>query len=192
MSNWTSILIIFGLIIAVVLIVVFWLWSVQNRLVALRNRAGEAWSDVTVQLKRRADLLPNLVSAVKGYAAHEQSLFRAVTDARAATARASNPAEAQTADGEVRGAIKSLFAVAEGYPQLQASANFLQLQTELVDTEDRIQAARRFYNGSARDLNTAVQQFPANLVARGFGVHPIDFFQTPDAGTIVAPPRIEF
>jgi LemA protein len=149
-------------VIAVVVLIGLFFWATYNGLVKLNIRVDEAWSDITVQLKRRADLIPNLVESVKGYAAHESGVFEAVTKARAEVLSAADkgPAEAAKAENQFEGALKSLFAVAEAYPQLRASENFQQLQNELVDTEDKIQASRRFYNGGVRDLNTKVQMFP--------------------------------
>ena len=179
-------------IIAIIVIIVIWLWSTYNGLVTQRNRVDEAWSDITVQLKRRADLIPNLINTVKGYAAHEEGVFAAVTQARAATVSAQGPAQAAVADDQLRGALKSLFAVAEAYPQLQASQNFLQLQGELVNTEDKIQASRRFYNGSVRELNTKIQQFPANVVAGTFGFTNREFFEVADQAGIAEAPQVSF
>ena len=153
-------LIVVGILVAVVLIIGIYLWTTYNGLVTLNVRVDEAWSDITVQLKRRADLIPNLVDSVKGYATHESKVFEDVTKARAATISAQGPAEASQAENMMQDALKSIFAVAEAYPQLQASQNFLQLQGELVDTEDKIQSARRFYNGGVRELNTRIQLFP--------------------------------
>jgi LemA protein len=161
-------------------------------LVTLNVRVDEAWSDITVQLKRRADLLPNLIEAVKGYAAHERQVFEAVTKARAETINAQSPADATVAEGHMQQALKSIFAVAEAYPQLQASQNFLQLQGELVDTEDKIQASRRFYNGGVRELNVKVKQFPNTLFVRGLGFNERDFFEVADAAAIAEPPRVQF
>jgi len=140
-----------------------WFVSMRNGLVRLNVRVDEAWSDITVQLKRRADLIPNLIETVKGYAKHEAKVFENVTKARAATISGSalaNPAEAAQAENMLQSAMKSLFAVAEAYPQLQASQNFLGLQSELSDTEDKIMAARRFYNGGVRELNTKIKVWP--------------------------------
>ncbi len=156
-----TILIILGII--VVLAIVF--GTMYNGLVRLNVRANEAWSDITVQLKRRADLIPNLVNTVKGYATHESSVFQNVTDARAATLNAQTPEEAAKAEGDFQATMKSLFAVAEAYPDLKASTNFQQLQAELTDTEDKIQASRRFYNGVVRDFNTKRTVFPTNIFA---------------------------
>ncbi len=155
-------------------------------------RVDEAWSDITVQLKRRADLIPNLIEAVKGYAAHEKAVFENVTRARAETLQAQGPVEAGVAENHMQQALKSIFAVAEAYPQLQASQNFLQLQAELVDTEDKIQASRRFYNGGVRELNTKIKVFPNTLFVRGLGFHERDFFEVTDAAAIAEPPRVQF
>ena len=175
-----------------VIIVGGYLWATYNSLVTLRVRVDEAWSDITVQLKRRADLIPALVETVKGYAAHEKGVFEAVTKARAETISAQTPAEASLAENHMQAALKSIFAVAEAYPQLQASQNFLQLQGELVDTENKIQASRRFYNGGVREFNTKIQVFPNNLVAGMFGFHSREFFEVEDAAAISEPPRIQF
>lgn len=178
--------------VALVVVVVGYLWITYNSLVTLRVRVEEAWSDITVQLKRRADLIPALVETVKGYAAHEQGVFDSVTKARAETISAQSPAEASVAENHMQSALKSIFAVAEAYPQLQASQNFLQLQSELVDTENKVQAARRFYNGGVRELNTKIQVFPNNLLAGPFGFTQRDFFEVDDAAAIAEPPRIQF
>lgn len=179
-------------VIALVVIAAIFLWVTYNSLVTLRVRVDEAWSDITVQLKRRADLIPSLVETVKGYAAHEKGVFEAVTAARAETISAQTPGEASVAENHMQQALKSIFAVAEAYPQLQASQNFLQLQAELVDTENKIQASRRFYNGGVRELNTKIQVFPNNLIAGPFGFQSRDFFEVEDAGAISEPPRIQF
>ncbi len=170
-------LIIVGVVIAVLII---FLWATYNGLVTLRNRVDEAWSDITVQLKRRLDLIPNLVESVKGYAAHEKQVFNDVTKARANTLNAQGVKETAKAENQFEAALKSLFAVSEAYPQLRASENFQQLQAELVDTEDKIQASRRFYNGGVRDLNTKIELFPNNLVAGPFGFTKREFFELED------------
>ncbi len=169
------------IIIAVVVIVLLFLWGTYNGLVRLRVRVDEAWSDITVQLKRRLDLIPNLVESVKGYAAHESGVFESVTAARSNLLNAKGVKETATAENQFEGALKSVFAVAEAYPDLKASQNFMELQQELVDTEDKIQASRRFYNGGVRDLNSRVQTFPSNLVAGIFGFKNRDFFELDDA-----------
>jgi len=156
-----------------------WLMFVYNRLVTLRFRAKEGLSDIDVQLKRRFDLIPNLVETVKGYMTHEKTVLENVTQARAAVAGASGSAlERDNIEGALTNTLKTLFAVAENYPDLKANANFLELQRELADTENKIQASRRFYNTTVRDLNTATQTFPTNLIAGMFGFHEEKFFET--------------
>jgi LemA protein len=157
------------IIIGIVVLLGIVLAVMYNSLVTLNVRSNEAWSDITVQLKRRADLIPNLVNTVKGYAGHEKSVFENVTNARAETLSASTPAEASKAEGDFQKTMKSLFAVAEAYPDLKASDNFKELQAELTDTEDKIQAARRFYNGVVRDFNTKRTVFPTNIFANMLG-----------------------
>lgn len=166
--------------------------ATYNSLVRLRNRVDEAWSDITVQLKRRADLIPSLVDTVRGYASHEKEVFESVTKARSETISADTPQAASAAENHLQQALKSIFAVAEAYPQLQASHNFLQLQSELVDTENKIQAARRFYNGGVRELNTKIQSFPSNIFAAMFKFTERDFFEVSEPEALVAPPKIEF
>jgi LemA protein len=154
-----------------------WVIWAYNRLISLVNQAKEAWADIEVQLKRRYDLIPNLIETVKGYAKHEASVFENVTKARAATIGATGAASKAQAENMLTDALKSLFAVAEAYPDLKANQNFLQLQKELGDTEDKIQASRRFYNTSVMTLNTAEQTFPGNLIASSFGFGPMDLFE---------------
>ena len=167
---------IIEVILIIVAVVVFWIVFAYNSLVALKNRAKEAWSDIDVQLKRRYDLIPNLVETVKGYAAHERELFEKVTQARTQAMVAQGLKEKGEAENMLSSTLKSLFAVAENYPDLKASTNFLELQRELTDTEDKIQAARRFYNTNVRDLNIKIETFPANLIAGLFGFKPMEFF----------------
>ncbi len=167
--------------IIVVVVVLLLIAVLYNSLVRAKVRVDEAWSDITVQLKRRADLIPNLINAVKGYAKHEKSVFEDVTKARANTLNAQGPAETAKAENQFQAALKSLFAVAEAYPDLKASENFQHLQAELVDTEDKIQASRRFYNGSARDLNTKIKVFPTNIFAGMLGFKPREFFEVDEA-----------
>jgi len=157
------------IILIVIAVLVIAAVAMYNGLVRLNVRADEAWSDITVQLKRRADLIPNLVNTVKGYASHEKSVFEDVTAARTATLSATTPAEAAKAEGDFQSTMKSLFAVAEAYPDLKASENFKELQAELTDTEDKIQAARRFYNGVVRDFNTKRKVFPTSVFANMLG-----------------------
>jgi LemA protein len=187
-----------GLLIAIIVVVVLlvilglYLWATYNALVTLKVRVDEAWSDITVQLKRRADLIPNLIESVKGYAAHEKAVFESVTKARAETLSAQTPGDATVAENHMQSALKSIFAVAEAYPVLQASQNFLQLQSELVDTEDKIQASRRFYNGGVRELTTKIQVLPNNLWAKRLGFSRRDFFEVADIAAIAEPPRVQF
>lgn len=180
------------IVVAVVVLIGIYLWATYNSLVQLNVRVDEAWSGITVQLKRRADLIPNLIETVKGYASHEKAVFENVTRARAETLAATSPGEAGIAEGHLQQALKSLFAVAEAYPQLQASQNFLGLQHSLIDTEDKIQAARRFYNGGVRELNTKIKVFPNNLFARGLGFTEREFFEVADSAAISEPPRVQF
>ncbi|TFC90978.1 MULTISPECIES: LemA family protein [Cryobacterium] len=180
------------IVVALVVIIGIYLWATYNSLVTLKVRVDEAWSDITVQMKRRADLIPNLIESVKGYAAHERAVFENVTKARAESLTAQGPAEAAAAENHMQTALRSIFAVAEAYPQLQASQNYLQLQGELVDTEDKIQASRRFYNGGVRELNTKIQVFPNNLIARNLGFTQRDFFEVSDSAAIAEPPRVQF
>lgn len=180
------------IVVALAVIVGIYLWATYNSLVTLKVRVDEAWSDITVQLKRRADLIPNLIETVKGYAAHEKAVFENVTKARAESLNAQGPAEAAAAENHMQQALRSIFAVAEAYPQLQASQNYLQLQAELVDTEDKIQASRRFYNGGVRELNTKIKVFPNNLIARNLGFTERDFFEVSDSAAIAEPPRVQF
>lgn len=163
----------------VVLLVVF-VWGVYNSLVTLRVRIKEAMSQIDVQLKRRADLIPNLVEAVKGYVKHEKGVFEEVTKARSALMKAEGPHEKAAADNMLTGALKSLFAVAEAYPKLEASTNFRELQKELADTEDKVAYARQFYNSVVMDYNTQVAMFPQVLVANAFGFKSEEFFEATD------------
>ncbi len=181
-------------IIAVVVLLGAFFWATYNGLVKLNIRVDEAWSDITVQLKRRADLIPNLIETVKGYAAHESQVFQNVTEARAAVLDATQqgPAATAKAENQFESTLKSLFAVAEAYPQLRASENFQQLQAELVDTEDKIQASRRFYNGGVRDLNTKVKVFPNNLIAGMLGFREREFFEVEDMASVEKPVEVKF
>jgi len=168
------------IILILVLMIGGWMVISYNRLVTLKNRAKEAWADIDVQLKRRYDLIPNLVETVKGYAAHEKEVFEKVTEARtrAIGARESgNLKKMVEAENYLSQTLKTLFAVAENYPDLKASQNFLELQRELRDTEDKIMYARRFYNSNVRDLNTAIESFPTNIVASIFGFKKMDLFE---------------
>lgn len=170
------------IIIAVIVVIVIALVAMYNGLVKLNVRADEAWSDITVQLKRRYDLIPNLVNSVKGYATHEKTVFEEVTAARANAISAKGVKETAQAENQFQSTLRSLFAVAENYPQLKANENFLQLQNELVDTEDKIQASRRFYNGVVRDFNTKRKVFPTNILAGMLGFkNDREFFELDDA-----------
>jgi len=161
--------------------IIAWLILLYNGLIRLKNRTSEAWSDIDVQLKRRYDLIPNLVETVKGYAKHEKELLENVTKARAAAMGAKGIGEKAKAENMLSQTLKSLFAVSENYPDLKASQNFAKLQDELSDTENKIQAARRFYNGNARDFNIKTQVFPNNLIANTLGFKKYDFFEAEGA-----------
>lgn len=165
------------IILGVIGLLVLWFALSYNRFVTLVNRAKEAWADIDVQLKRRYDLIPNLVETVKGYATHERELFEKVTQARTQAMGAQGVAEKAKAENALAGTLKTLFAVSENYPQLRASENFKALQDELVDTENKIQAARRFYNGNVRDLNILAESFPSNIIAGIFGFKKMEFFE---------------
>jgi len=165
------------IILGVVALIGIFIWVTYNSLVTLRVRVDEAWSDINVQLKRRLDLIPNLVETVKGYAQHESGVFQEVTEARANVINANGVKETAAAENQFEGALKSLFAVAEAYPDLKANTNFLDLQRELVDTEDKIQGSRRFYNSGVTGLNTKIQTFPANVVAGMFKFENREFFE---------------
>ncbi len=180
------------IVLGIIAVLGVFLWATYNGLVTLKVRVDEAWSDITVQLKRRLDLIPNLVNSVKGYAAHESGVFEAVTVARANAMNAQGVKETAAAENQFEGALKSLFAVAEAYPDLKANQNFLELQQELVDTEDKIQASRRFYNGGVRDLNTKIQVFPNNMFAGMLGFTQREFFEVEDMATVEKPVEVKF
>jgi LemA protein len=180
------------IVLAIIAVLAVVVWVTYNSLVTLKVRVDEAWSDITVQLKRRLDLVPNLVNSVKGYAAHEAGVFEQVTAARANALNAQGVKETAAAENQFEGALKSLFAVSEAYPDLKANQNFLQLQQELVDTEDKIQAARRFYNGGVRDLNTKIQIFPNNIFAGMLGFKEREFFEVEDMATAEKPVNVQF
>lgn len=172
--------ILFYIILGVVVVLVLWIIGVYNGLVKLNNRAKESWSDIDVQLKRRHDLIPNLVQTAKGYATHERELFEKVTQARASAVNAGSPHEKAEAENVLSGTLKTLFAVSENYPELKASENFAKLQDELSDTENKIQASRRFYNGNARDFNIKIEIFPNNVVAGWLKFKKYEFFEVAD------------
>ena len=182
-------------ILGVIAVIAIWLWLTYNGLVRSNVRVDEAWSDITVQLKRRFDLIPNLINTVKGYAKHEKEVFENVTKARSAVLTAADKGDikgAAEADNMFTSALKSLFAVAENYPELKANENFKQLQQELVDTEDKIQASCRFYNGAARDLNTKILVFPTNMIARMLGFKKREFFEVDDQAAVETAPEVKF
>lgn len=178
------------LIIATVFLV--WMVAMYNRFVSLVNRAKEAWSDIEVQMKRRYDLIPNLVNTVKGYARHEEGTLEKVIAARQTAMGAHTLAEHGTAENALSAALKSVFALSEAYPDLKANQNFLELQRELADTENKIQAARRFYNGNVRDLNTSVESFPGNTIASFFNFKTQEFFDIPDNSAAAEPVEVKF
>lgn len=184
--NWIVIIIVVILIIFVAVTVI----HMYNNLVGLRNRVKNSYAQIDVQLKRRNDLIPNLVETVKGYAAHEKGVLEEVTKARTNVMNASNIEEASAANNQLTGALKTLFAVAENYPDLKANSNFQQLQAELTDTEDKISYARQFYNDVVLKYNNACQQFPSSLLARLFGFKEEEFFQAPEAERAV--PEVKF
>ncbi len=161
--------------------VLVWLVVMYNGLVGLRNRVSEAWSDIDVQLKRRYDLIPNLVNTVKGYATHESGVFEQVTKARSQAMQAGSTHDKAEAENMLSDTLKSLFAVAEAYPDLKANQNFLELQRELSDTENKIQASRRFYNGNVLELNNKIEMFPSNLIAGAFHFTKSEFFEVAEA-----------
>jgi LemA protein len=179
--------------IAIIVVIVLWGVLVYNGLIALRNRSEEAWADIEVQLKRRYDLIPNLVNTVKGYATHESSAFENVTKARSMAMGAQGPTkEHAQAENMLTGALKSVFALSEAYPDLKANQNFLALQNELSDTENKIQAARRFYNGNVRDLNIKIESFPSNILAKMFNFLKKEFFDLEDDDVAQNPVEVKF
>ena len=179
------------IILVILAIIVLWLVFAYNGFMRLINRAKEAWADIDVQLKRRYDLIPNLVETVKGYATHEREAFENVTKARAMALGAQGLEEKGKAENMLTGALKSIFAIAEAYPQLKANENFLELQRELSDTENKIQAARRFYNSNVRDLNIGVETFPKNIIANMFKFSKMEFFQL-EEGEAREPVKVKF
>ena len=179
----------FGLAL-IVIVVGLAVVAMYNRLIVLRNRVDNAWSQIEVQLKRRYDLIPNLVSTVKGYAAHESGVFEKVTQARAAAINAQGVEEQAQAENMLSGALKSLFAVAEAYPDLKANSSFLDLQAQLTDTENKIAYSRQFYNDSVMSFNTGIQSFPANLLAGMFGFVARAYFEAEPAADTA--PNVQF
>ncbi len=179
-----------GIILILIILVVFYLIVLYNRLVRLRNQTDNSWHQIDVQLQKRADLVPNLVETVKGYAAHERGVFESVTQARSQWQKATTVGEKAEATNMLTGALKSLFAVAENYPELKANQNFLMLQEELAGIESKIAYARQFYNDSVMSFNNAQQTFPATLLARNFGFTPKEYFQVEETKRAV--PKVDF
>jgi len=165
------------ILIAVLAVIAIWLVATYNGLITLKNQTDEAWSDIDVQLKRRYDLIPNLIATVKGYASHESGTFEKVTVARTAAMAATSPHDKAVAENALSSTLKSIFALSEAYPDLKANTNFMKLQDELSDTENKVQASRRFYNGNVRDFNTKLQVFPTNMIAGMLGFIKREFFE---------------
>jgi LemA protein len=187
-----------GVVVAIVVIVVvlaalgFYLWSSYSSLVALKARVDEGWNDLQKEIGQRAALVPNIVDTVQRYATHERGVFDAIERARAETVEAKDAATASQAESRMQQAIRGVFSTAESFPQLQASPAFLDLQSALVDSEDRIQASRRFYNGGVRELNTRIQTFPNTLFAKRLGLQHRDYFEAGESAAIAQPPRVQF
>jgi LemA protein len=179
-------------LLAIGALIIIWIVTAYNSLVSLRNRSKEAWADIEVQLKRRYDLIPNLVNSVKGYATHESTAFEKVTQARATAMEAKTIGDHSKSEAMLGGAITGLFGIAEAYPDLKANQNFLALQNELSDTENKIQAARRFYNTNVRDINTSIESFPTNIIASMFKFTKMEFFDLPDGDVAQNPVEVKF
>ena len=182
----------FYTILGIVVVILIWVGLCFNKLVTLKNRSKEAWADIDVQLKRRYDLIPNLINTVKGYATHESGTFEKITEARTKAMGAQSVEEKGKSENMLSGALKSLFAVSENYPDLKANQNFLELQTELSDTENKIQAARRFYNGNVRDLNIKIETVPSNIIANLFKFKKREFFQLEENSEAKEPVEVKF
>jgi LemA protein len=180
------------IILGILAVLVIWVIASYNGFIKLINHAKEAWADIEVQMKRRYDLIPNLVSTVKGYATHESTAFEKVTQARATAMGAKTMGDHAKSEAMLGSAITGLFGIAEAYPDLKANVNFLELQRELSDTENKIQAARRFYNGNVRDLNTGIQQFPGNIISGIFSFKAMEFFDLPDGDVAQNPVEVKF
>jgi LemA protein len=178
------------IIVAIVAIIILWAIIIFNGFIRLKHRANEAWSDINVQLKRRHNLIPNLIETVKGYAKHEKGVFEKVTEARTKALGAKGVEEKGKAENMLSNTLKTLFAVSENYPDLKANANFLELQRELSDTENKIQASRRFYNSNVRDLNIRIEHFPSRIIAKAFSFKKRDFFEIDEKEKVV--PKVEF
>lgn len=183
---------VFYILIGVIVLVLLWIVIAFNSLVRLRTRAKEAWADIEVQLKRRYDLIPNVIETVKGYASHERELLENVTKARTQAMGAQTPQAHAQAENMLSGTLKTLFAVSENYPDLKANVNFLDLQRELADTENKIQSARRFYNTNVRDLNIAIESFPSNIIAGAFHFSKKEFFDLDDNDAAQQPVKVAF
>ena len=181
-----------NILIGVVIVVVVWVIVAYNKFVRLVNRTKEAWADIDVQLKRRYDLIPNLVNTVKGYASHEEGTLTKVTEMRTKAMQGGSIEERGQSENMLTGALKSIFALAENYPDLKANQNFLELQRELSDTENKIQAARRFYNGNVRDLNTGLEVFPGNIIGNIFKFKKQDFFELEESADAREPVEVKF
>lgn len=181
-----------NIILLIVGLLIIWVIAIFNGLVRGRMRVKEAWSDIEVQLKRRYDLIPNLVETVKGYMTHEKDVFEKVTEARAKSLSATGHAEKGDAENQLSGTLKTLFAVSENYPELKANTNFIELQRELSDTENKIQAARRFYNGNVMDYNTKIAVFPSNIIAGMFSFAKEEFFQLEEGSAANEPVAVTF
>ncbi|MFZ2193872.1 MAG: LemA family protein [Candidatus Moraniibacteriota bacterium] len=177
-------------LLGIIVVIAVWIIAMYNGLITLKNRVDEAWSDIDVQLKRRYDLIPNLINTVKGYAAHEKEVFEKVTEARTRAMNAGSTQEKADAENMLSGTLKSLFAVSENYPELKANQNFLELQRELTDTEDKIMASRRFYNGNVRDFNTKIEVFPTNMIAGMLNFVKREFFEADEKEKEVV--KVEF
>jgi LemA protein len=188
----TALWIAIGVVVVVIVLLVLYLWVSYNSFVTLRARVDEAWKDITVQFERRAELMPSLAGSVRSYADHEKAALDAIESARAESLAATTPAEASAAEDHVQRALRSVFAVSESFPQLQASPEFLQLQGDLVEAEERIQASRRFYNGGVRELNTKIERFPNSVFARRAHAGRREFFEAADVAARAQPPRIQF
>ena len=180
------------IVIGIIVIILIFVWATYNGLVTAKLRTDEAWSDINVQLKRRYDLIPNLMNTVKGYAKHESKVFEDVSAARSAAMGATTVAGKAEAENQLAGTLKSLLAVSEAYPELKANQNFLELQDELVDTEDKIQAARRFYNGNVRDFNIKLQTFPTNMFGGTLGFKSKEFFEVANQAEVSEPVKVDF
>src|SRR5246127_179373 len=181
------------IVLGVILVIVLWAVTVYNGLVAMRQRVGQAFADIDVQLKQRHDLIPNLVETVKGYAAHERGTLEAVVKARNAAVSAQGPDQKVAAENMLTGALRQLFALAEAYPDLKANTNFMQLQSELADIENKLAASRRFFNNAVQEYNSGIQQFPAALFAASFGFQPKTFFDLgEERQTVSQAPTVKF